>query len=63
MAPLFDAVHQWRTRALQHGTKQASMFAVAVPFIVITSVVVSLRLHVRLRLLHGTLATDDCRYI
>lgn len=46
MAPLSSSVHQWRARALEHGTKQSSMFAVAIPFIVIIiSVAVGLRVH------------------
>ncbi|KAF2684220.1 hypothetical protein K458DRAFT_303568 [Lentithecium fluviatile CBS 122367] len=59
MAPLQETLHQWQARALEKGTKQASMFAVAIPFILITSVVVILRVHVRLRLLQGRLAMDD----
>ncbi|CAO2649750.1 Nn.00g010420.m01.CDS01 [Neocucurbitaria sp. VM-36] len=59
MPPLRETFHQWHTRALEKGTKQASMFAVGIPFIVITSIVVFLRVHVRLRLLRLQLAADD----
>jgi hypothetical protein len=62
MPPLSETLHQWQTRALEKGTKQASMFAVGIPFIVITSIVVILRVHVRLRLLRVQLAADDCKF-
>ena len=60
MPPLRETLHQWQARALEKGTKQASMFAVGIPFIVITSIVVILRVHVRLSLLRSQLALDDC---
>ncbi|KAH6644143.1 hypothetical protein C7974DRAFT_15389 [Boeremia exigua] len=47
-------------RALHDGTKQVSTFAVAIPFILVTTLVMILRLHVRLRLLQGGLGIDDC---
>lgn len=61
MAPILDNVHQWQARAFEQGTKQASMFAVGIPFIVISSIVVGLRVHVRLNLLKMKLAWDDCK--
>ncbi|PVH95164.1 hypothetical protein DM02DRAFT_660418 [Periconia macrospinosa] len=59
MVLLLDSVHRWHARALEHGTKQASTFAVGIPFIIISTVVVGLRIHVRLNLLKGKLALDD----
>jgi hypothetical protein len=53
---------QLQRRALQEGTKQASTFAVAIPIIAITTVVMGLRLDVRLRLVQGGLGTDDRTY-
>jgi hypothetical protein len=61
MPPLQEILHQWQARALEKDTKQASMFAVGIPFIVITIIVVVLRIHVRLRLLQLRLAADDCK--
>jgi len=61
MPPLRETLHQWQARALEKGTKQASMFAVGIPFIVITSTVVIMRIHVRLSLLKVQLAADDCK--
>jgi hypothetical protein len=58
MAPL-HTLHQWQARALEKGTKQSSLFAVGIPFIVIASVVMVLRVHVRLRLLQVRLELDD----
>lgn len=37
------------------------MFAVGIPFIIISSIVVGLRVHVRLNLLKMKLAWDDCK--
>lgn len=54
-----DNLQRWYPRALQGNTKQASMFAVAIPFIITTTIVMGLRLHVRLRLVQGGLGTDD----
>ncbi|KAF2179061.1 hypothetical protein K469DRAFT_694975 [Zopfia rhizophila CBS 207.26] len=54
-----EAVHRWHVRAIQQGTKQASMFAVAIPFIFITSIVIGLRLYVRLSLVQAGLGIDD----
>jgi hypothetical protein len=61
MPPLQDTLHQWQARALEKGTKQASLFAVGIPFILIASVVIFLRVFVRLRLLQVKLAADDCK--
>jgi hypothetical protein len=36
------SLHQWQARALEKGTKQSSLFAVGIPFIVIASVVMVL---------------------
>lgn len=51
--------HIWHTRGLEPGTKQASMFMVAIPFIIISSIVVFLRFHVRWNLLRSKLTADD----
>ncbi|KAF1949391.1 hypothetical protein CC80DRAFT_598979 [Byssothecium circinans] len=59
MAPLLDGIHKWRARALEHGTKQAGMFAVAIPFILVSAAVVLLRVHVKLRLIKAKLALGD----
>lgn len=59
MAPAQGSPHRWSTRDLEPGTKQASLFAVAIPFILITSIVLALRIHVRLRLLSVNLMMDD----
>jgi hypothetical protein len=61
MPPLHETLHHWHARALENGTKQASLFAVGIPFIIISSVVVFLRLYVRLRLVRLRLAADDCK--
>ena len=61
-ATMSASTQRWHPRALQEGTKQASTFAVAIPFILITTLVMGLRLHVRLRLVQGGLGTDDRRY-
>lgn len=54
-----DGSQQLQRRALQDGKKQGSMFAVAIPFIIITTIVMGLRLHVRSRLVQGGLGLDD----
>jgi hypothetical protein len=59
MAPV-QAFHQWHARAIESGTKQASLFAVAIPFILVTLIVLALRVYVRLRLLSVKLMMDDC---
>jgi hypothetical protein len=59
---MFDRSQQLQRRAFQDGTKQASMFAVAISFICITTIVMGLRLHVRLRLVQGGLGMDDREY-
>ncbi|KAI4906176.1 hypothetical protein J4E90_010849 [Alternaria incomplexa] len=46
-------------RGLESDTKQSSLFAIGIPFIAIASVVVSLRVYVRVRLIRLKLATDD----
>jgi hypothetical protein len=58
-----DLVSRWHSRSLQEGSRQASTFAVSLTFIVITSVVMGLRFHVRFRLIQGGLGLDDrkCR--
>jgi hypothetical protein len=55
-----DGLQQLQRRAFQDGTKQTSLFAVAISFIFITTIVMGLRLHVRLRLVQGGLGMDDC---
>lgn len=61
--PLMEArqetPHQWHARAIQQGTKQGSMFAVAIPFILISSIVMGLRIYVRLSLVQAGLGIDD----
>ena len=59
---MLDGSQQLQRRAFQDGTKQASMFAVAISFIFITTIVMGLRLHVRLRLVQGGLGMDDREY-
>jgi hypothetical protein len=61
MSPLRGVSHQIQPRGLESGTKQASLFAVAIPFIAITTVIVVLRIYVRLRLKQLCLAIDDCK--
>ena len=56
---MLDGSQQLQRRAFQNGTKQASMFAVAISFIFVTTIVMGLRLHVRLRLVQGGLGMDD----
>ncbi|KAI4638641.1 hypothetical protein J4E93_009942 [Alternaria ventricosa] len=46
-------------RGLESDTKQSSLFAIGIPFIVIASVIVFLRVYVRIRLIRLKLATDD----
>ncbi|KAF2020314.1 hypothetical protein BU24DRAFT_419859 [Aaosphaeria arxii CBS 175.79] len=59
MAPTMHNFHQWHTRAIEEGSKQMSMFAVAISFIIITTFVMGVRLHVRLNLVQGGLGLDD----
>ena len=54
-----DNSQQWQRRTLQDGTEQGSMFAVAIPFIVVTTIFMGLRLYVRLCLVQGGLGLDD----
>jgi hypothetical protein len=61
MAPLQPVMRALYSRELHHGHKQISLFAVAIPFIAITIVVVFLRIYVRLRLVKLAMAADDCR--
>lgn len=51
---------QMQPRGLESDTKQSSLFAIGIPFIAIASVVVFLRVYVRVRLIRLKLATDDC---
>jgi hypothetical protein len=53
---------QRQPRGLDDGTKQASLFAVGIPFIAIASIIVFLRIYVRVRLIRLRLAADDCEY-
>ncbi|KAI4940270.1 hypothetical protein J4E86_011075 [Alternaria arbusti] len=50
---------QMQPRGLESDTKQSSLFAIGIPFIAIASVVVFLRVYVRVRLIRLKLATDD----
>lgn len=59
---MWKSEEQWYPRALQNNTKQASTFAVAIPFMIVTTIAMGLRLHVRLRLVPGGLGTDDRTY-
>ena len=59
---MLDGSQQLQRRAFQDGTKQASMFAIAISFIFTTTIVMGLRLHVRLRLVQGGLGMDDREY-
>jgi hypothetical protein len=61
MRMLEETPHQWHTRGLEPGTKQASLFAVGITFIVISSSVVLLRIHVRIHLQKLQLAAEDCK--
>lgn len=54
-------VHRWQPRGIE-SAKQASLLAVAFPFIVVTSIVMGLRLFVRLRLVQGGLGLDDRKF-
>lgn len=62
MALLQETLRSLHARDLQHGSKQASLFAVGIAFIIITLFVVSLRIYVRTRLLGLRMATDDCEF-
>jgi hypothetical protein len=53
---------RWQPRSLQEGPKQASTFAVSITFVVITSLVIALRFHVRFSLVQGGLGLDDRKY-
>lgn len=53
-------MHSYSSRDLHHGTKQSLLFAVGIPFIAITSVLVFFRIYVRTRLMKLQLAADDC---
>lgn len=59
--PRFETLHQWHARALERGTKQASLFAVGIPFTMIGSIVVVARVFVRVNMLQIPLDVDDCR--
>jgi hypothetical protein len=62
MSPMYsgqETMHRWHARAIQHGTKQGSTFAVGIPFIIITIIVMFLRLWVRLNLVQAGLGMDD----
>ncbi|KAG9187114.1 hypothetical protein G6011_04985 [Alternaria panax] len=59
MSPLQEVSHQNQPRELNNDTKQASLFAVGIPFIVITTMIVILRVYVRVRLMQLQLATED----
>ena len=50
-----------QSRGLEAGTKQGSLFAVGISFIVITSVIIFLRIYVRIRLTKLHLAVEDCK--
>jgi hypothetical protein len=63
MRLLQETLHQWHTRTLEPGTKQASLFAVGISFIIISSYVVFLRIHVRLHLQKLQLTAEDCKTI
>jgi hypothetical protein len=60
MPPLQESFHRNQPRVLNNDTKQASLFAVGIPFIAITSVVIALHVYVRVRLLKLQLAIEDC---
>ena len=60
MSPLQNMSRQMQPRGLESDTKQSSLFAIGIPFIAIASVVVFLRVYVRVRLIRLKLATDDC---
>ena len=62
MSPLQNMSHHMQPRGLESDTKQSSLFAIGIPFIAIASVVVSLRVYVRVRLIRLKLATDDCEF-
>jgi len=53
---------QMQPRGLESDTKQSSLFAIGISFIAIASVVVFLRVYVRVRLIRLKLATDDCEF-
>jgi hypothetical protein len=57
-----ESGQRWHSRSLQEGPKQASTFAVSITFIVITSLVIALRFHVRFSLVQGGLGLDDRKY-
>ncbi|KAF5854060.1 hypothetical protein GGP41_006835 [Bipolaris sorokiniana] len=59
MALLQETLRSLHARDLQHGSKQASFFAVGISFIIVTLFVVSLRIYVRTRLLGLRMAIDD----
>ena len=63
MSPLQNMSRQMQPRGLESDTKQSSLFAIGIPFIAIASVVVFLRIYVRVRLIRLKLATDDCELI
>lgn len=62
MALLQETLRSLHARDWQKGSKQASLFAVGISFIIVTIFVVSLRIYVRTRLLGLRLATDDCEF-
>lgn len=59
---IHEAMHQWRTRAIQEGTNQTSVFGVGIAFSIVTLGVMGLRLYCRLILLSSGLGADDCEF-
>ncbi|KAH9992558.1 hypothetical protein F4779DRAFT_637529, partial [Xylariaceae sp. FL0662B] len=62
---LYDGQHQLHARAvavggsIEPGTKQMSLFAVGIPFMVVTAIVIGLRIWVRVGIVKDGLKTDD----
>ena len=52
--------HSLHGRALQEGTSQRSVFGVGISFAIITTIVIGLRIYVRVSLVQGGLGADDC---